>query len=96
MVTAADAPIALRVVLHDAATYDVATGKGGLNGSIIKRYLPLLAVTSRSYIWTVKKRLHTFAYILWVIVSSRAEYVLQPAVGQIWACTQLMPTQDVQ
>ncbi|KAL3132609.1 hypothetical protein ABBQ32_009138 [Trebouxia sp. C0010 RCD-2024] len=35
VVTAGDAPIALRVVLHDAATYDVATGKGGLNGSIV-------------------------------------------------------------
>ena len=32
-----DAPVALRLVLHDAATYDVATGKGGLNGSIVTR-----------------------------------------------------------
>lgn len=39
VVTAEDAPIALRVVLHDAATYDVATGKGGLNGSIVNRYV---------------------------------------------------------
>ena len=37
VLTAEDAPIALRVVLHDAATYDVATGKGGLNGSIVNR-----------------------------------------------------------
>lgn len=44
VVTAGDAPIALRVVLHDAATYDVATGKGGLNGSIVNRYLLLLAL----------------------------------------------------
>ena len=41
VVSAEDAPIALRVVLHDAATYDVATGKGGLNGSIVNRYLLL-------------------------------------------------------
>ena len=39
VLTPDDAPIALRVVLHDAATYDVATGKGGLNGSIINRYM---------------------------------------------------------
>lgn len=37
VLTAEDAPVALRVVLHDAATYDVATGKGGLNGSIVNR-----------------------------------------------------------
>lgn len=35
VVTAGDAPVALRLVIHDAATFDVATGKGGLNGSII-------------------------------------------------------------
>ena len=29
-----DAPDTLRLVLHDAGTYDVATGTGGLNGSI--------------------------------------------------------------
>lgn len=39
VVTAEDAPVALRVVLHDAATYDVATGNGGLNGSIVNRYM---------------------------------------------------------
>lgn len=39
VVTPEDAPVALRVVLHDAATYDVATGKGGLNGSIVNRYM---------------------------------------------------------
>ena len=38
VLTPEDAPVALRVVLHDAATYDVATGKGGLNGSIVNRY----------------------------------------------------------
>ncbi|KAK9846334.1 hypothetical protein WJX81_001801 [Elliptochloris bilobata] len=32
-----DAPAALRLVLHDAATYNVATGKGGPNGSIALR-----------------------------------------------------------
>ena len=37
VLTAEDAPVALRLVLHDAATYDVATGKGGLNGSIVNR-----------------------------------------------------------
>lgn len=37
VVTADDAPVALRLVIHDAATFDVATGKGGLNGSIINR-----------------------------------------------------------
>lgn len=30
-----DAPDTLRLVLHDAGTYDVATGTGGLNGSIV-------------------------------------------------------------
>ena len=37
VVTSADAPVALRLVLHDAATFDVKTGKGGLNGSIVTR-----------------------------------------------------------
>ena len=37
MVTPEDAPTALRLVIHDAATFDVATGQGGLNGSIINR-----------------------------------------------------------
>lgn len=37
VIGAADAPTALRLVLHDAATYDVKTGKGGLNGSIVNR-----------------------------------------------------------
>lgn len=35
MVTAGDAPAALRLLLHDAATYDVATKTGGVNGSIV-------------------------------------------------------------
>lgn len=33
--TAADASSALRLVLHDAATYNVATGTGGVDGSIV-------------------------------------------------------------
>ena len=33
-----DTPAALRLVLHDAATYDIATGKGGPNGSIVLRW----------------------------------------------------------
>ncbi len=37
VVTPEDAPTALRLVIHDAATFDVATGQGGLNGSIITR-----------------------------------------------------------
>ena len=37
VVTPEDAPTALRLVVHDAATFDVATGQGGLNGSIINR-----------------------------------------------------------
>ena len=32
---AEDAPACLRLLLHDAATYDVETGTGGLNGSIV-------------------------------------------------------------
>lgn len=32
-----DAPAALRLVLNDAATFDIATGKGGPNGSIVLR-----------------------------------------------------------
>ena len=31
----ADAPAALRAVLHDAGTYDIKDGSGGLNGSIV-------------------------------------------------------------
>ena len=38
MLSKEDAPAALRLVLHDAATYDIATGKGGPNGSIVLRY----------------------------------------------------------
>lgn len=34
---AEDAPATLRLVLHDAATYDFASGTGGLNGSIVQR-----------------------------------------------------------
>ena len=30
-----DAPSALRAVLHDAGTYDLKDGSGGLNGSIV-------------------------------------------------------------
>ncbi|CAK0787502.1 hypothetical protein CVIRNUC_010722 [Coccomyxa viridis] len=33
--SAEDAPDCLRLVLHDAATYDIASGTGGLNGSIV-------------------------------------------------------------
>lgn len=33
-VTAADASACMRLVLHDAGTYDIATGTGGFNGSI--------------------------------------------------------------
>ena len=35
--TADDAPAALRLVLHDAATYDADSGTGGVNGSIVLR-----------------------------------------------------------
>eukprot|EP00884_Botryococcus_braunii_P015033 jgi/Botrbrau1/23530/Bobra.0141s0002.1 len=35
VLTPADAPDALRLLLHDAATYDAATETGGVNGSII-------------------------------------------------------------
>ena len=41
VLTADDAPAALRLVLHDAATYDVDSGIGGLNGSIILRWVAL-------------------------------------------------------
>lgn len=34
---AEDAPAALRLVIHDAATYDIRSGTGGLNGSIVLR-----------------------------------------------------------
>lgn len=34
-VTAEDAQIAMRLLLHDAATYDVVTKTGGVNGSIV-------------------------------------------------------------
>ena len=37
VLTADDAPAALRLVLHDAATYDADSGTGGINGSIVLR-----------------------------------------------------------
>jgi L-ascorbate peroxidase len=33
--SAADAPVALRLLLHDAATFDAAAGAGGVNGSVV-------------------------------------------------------------
>lgn len=33
--SAGDAPAALRLLLHDAATYDAASGTGGVNGSVV-------------------------------------------------------------
>ena len=39
VLTADDAPAALRLVLHDAATYDVDSGVGGLNGSIVLKWV---------------------------------------------------------
>ncbi len=35
MLTAADAPAAMKLLLHDAGTYDKATGTGGCDGSIV-------------------------------------------------------------
>lgn len=35
VLTSADAPAALRLLLHDAATYDAAARTGGVNGSIV-------------------------------------------------------------
>lgn len=35
ILTADDAPAAVRLVLHDAGTYDLATKKGGFDASII-------------------------------------------------------------
>ncbi|CAL8460517.1 g46 [Coccomyxa elongata] len=35
VLTAEDAPATLRLALHDAATFDINTGTGGLNGSIV-------------------------------------------------------------
>ena len=35
VITGDDARVALRLVLHDAGTYDVATKSGGLDGSVI-------------------------------------------------------------
>jgi hypothetical protein len=37
VLSAEDAPATLRLLLHDAATYDVATETGGVNGSIVTR-----------------------------------------------------------
>ena len=37
VLTAEDATAALRLVLHDAATYDADNGTGGINGSIVLR-----------------------------------------------------------
>lgn len=38
VITAADAPATLRLCLHDAGTYDVATKKGGFDGSVVIRW----------------------------------------------------------
>lgn len=38
VLTAEDAPATLRLVLHDAATYNANAGTGGLNGSIVMRW----------------------------------------------------------
>lgn len=35
MLTAADAPACMRLLLNDAGTYDRATGTGGCDGSIV-------------------------------------------------------------
>lgn len=35
VLTAADAPAAMKLLLHDAGTYDKATGTGGCDGSIV-------------------------------------------------------------
>lgn len=35
VLTSKDAPLALRLVFADAASYDAVTGTGGLNGSIV-------------------------------------------------------------
>lgn len=35
VLTAADAPAAMTLLLHDAGTYDRATGTGGCNGSVV-------------------------------------------------------------
>lgn len=35
VLTAADAPAAMKLLLHDAGTYDRATGNGGCDGSIV-------------------------------------------------------------
>ena len=52
VVTPEDASTALRLVLHDAATYDIATGKGGLNGSIVTRPVaPQHAYVLNSCLW---------------------------------------------
>ncbi len=39
--TAADAPAAVRLALHDAGTYDIATKTGGFDGSIALKCVPV-------------------------------------------------------
>jgi hypothetical protein len=41
VLSAADAPAAVRLALYDAATFDYATKTGGMDGSIISRWLPV-------------------------------------------------------
>lgn len=60
VLTADDAPAALRLVLNDAATYDVDSGAGGLNGSIVLRWV---AVTFRM----LQSRALSKAYLLSVL-----------------------------
>lgn len=60
VLTADDAPAALRLVLNDAATYDVDSGAGGLNGSIVLRWV---AVTFR----TLQSRALYMAFLLSVL-----------------------------
>lgn len=35
VLTAADAPACMRLLLHDAGTYDIATKTGGTDGSVV-------------------------------------------------------------
>ena len=35
-----DANVALRLLLNDAGTYDINSGTGGVNGSIVLEYAP--------------------------------------------------------
>lgn len=60
-ITGKDAADTLRLVLHDAGTYDINTGTGGINGSIVLKYtIPLHSLCNAD---TAPHLCHTFQHV---------------------------------